>query len=130
VALRRSFTAADLLEYAALTDDPGIAVKKPPPGSGALSARVPEPLIGALFSCLLGMELPGLGTNYLKQETHWHADARIGETLTARVEITRIRPEKHLVDLATTCTGEDGRTIASGRALVHVADSAGARRNA
>lgn len=113
-ALARSFTVADVCEYAALADDP------------ADRDTVPEPLIGALFSCLLGMELPGLGTNYLKQETHWYAAARIGEPLTARVEIVRIRPAQHLVDLATTCTGEDGRPIAGGRALVYIADVAGA----
>lgn len=83
---------------------------------------VPEPLIGALFSYLLGVRLPGNGANYLKQETQFHRAARVGDALTARVEITRIRPEKHLVDLSTTCTGPDGRLVASGRALVSVRD--------
>jgi acyl dehydratase len=109
-ALKRAFSAEDVREYEALS------------GAAATRARVPEPLIGALFSRLLGMELPGPATNYLKQETRWHSDAGVGETLTARVEITRIRPDKHLVDLATACSGEDGRRIASGRALVYVAD--------
>jgi len=83
---------------------------------------VPEPLIGALFSYLLGVQLPGSGANYLKQETRFHRAARVGDALTARVEITRIRPEKHLVDLSTTCTGHDGQLIAKGRALVSVRD--------
>ena len=83
---------------------------------------VPEPLIGALFSYLLGVQLPGNGANYLKQETRFHEAAHVGDPLTARVEITRIRPEKHLVDLSTTCTDSNGRLIASGRALVAVRD--------
>jgi len=83
---------------------------------------VPEPLIGALFSYLLGVQLPGNGANYLKQETRFHYSARVGDALTARVEITRIRPEKNLVDLSTTCTDPDGQLIASGRALVSVRD--------
>jgi len=106
--LVRSFTAADLEDYAAVS------------GHRPGADRVPEPLIGALFSCLLGIRLPGLGTMYLKQETRWHSDAAVGEPLTARVEITRIRPEKYLVDLATTCRGVDGGLIADGRALVYV----------
>ena len=84
--------------------------------------QVPEPLLGALFSYLLGVKLPGLGTNYLKQETRFPATARVGESLTAQVEITRLRPDKRLVDLATTCQGADGRLIARGRALVYVGD--------
>jgi len=99
-------------EYAALTQQADVA------------DRVPEPLIGALFSYLLGVRLPGQGANYLKQEIRFHRVAHVGETLTARVEITRIRPEKHLVDLSTTCTDEAGRLIASGRALVSARDVA------
>ena len=85
---------------------------------------VPEPLIGALFSYLLGVKLPGFGTNYLKQDLRFHAPARPGEALTAEVRITRLRPEKHLADLATTCHGDDGRLICEGRALVLVRDVA------
>ncbi|RME67323.1 MAG: phosphate acetyltransferase, partial [Alphaproteobacteria bacterium] len=65
---------------------------------------------------------PGSGTNYLKQESMFLAPARVGETLTARLEITRIRADKPLVDLVTTCRGEDGRLICRGRALVYVKD--------
>lgn len=112
-ALTRCFSARDVAEYAALG------------GHAAAPDTVPEPLIGALFSRLLGMDLPGLGTNYLKQETRHHAPARLGEPLTARVAVTRLRPEKHLVDLATLCHGADGRLLAEGRALVYVRDVAG-----
>lgn len=84
--------------------------------------QVPEPLIGALFSYLLGVELPGFGTNYLKQEMHFEAAAPIGEPLTATVEITRLRPEKHLADLETICVDGSGKTICRGRALVLVRD--------
>jgi len=85
---------------------------------------VPEPLIGALFSYLLGVQLPGNGANYLKQETKFHRTARVGDALTARVEITRLRPEKNLADLSTTCTNTKGQLVASGRALVSVRDVA------
>ena len=83
---------------------------------------VPEPLIGGLFSCLLGRELPGFGTNYLKQEMRFLRPVLVGEPVTATVEITRIRPDKHLVDLATTCTDASGEVLCEGRALVLVGD--------
>nr|WP_275982078.1 phosphate acetyltransferase [Frigidibacter sp. ROC022] len=83
---------------------------------------VPEPLIGALFSYLLGVRLPGPGTNYLKQELRFLASAPLDTELTARVEITRLRPEKHLVDLRTTCRLPDGTLICDGRALVLARD--------
>lgn len=111
--ITRTFSAADLQEYARLS------------GHDTTGGLVPEPMIGALFSYLLGVRLPGLGTNYLKQETRYENAATIGEALTARVEITRLRPDKHLVDLVTTCYSADGRVVANGRALVYVGDLKG-----
>ena len=109
-ALERRFSQADLDAYAALAGyDAG--------------ETVPEPLIGALWSCLLGMHLPGIGTMYLKQETEHLAPVSIGETLRAEVVITGLRPEKYLVDLATHCYRGD-TLVATGRALVYVRDLA------
>jgi 3-hydroxybutyryl-CoA dehydratase len=106
----RTFSSQNLKQYRALS------------GHEVSSDQVPEPLIGALFSYLLGVKLPGLGTNYLKQETRFEAETKVGEALLAQVEITRLRPDKHIVDLATTCHHADGTLIASGRALVYVGE--------
>jgi len=81
-------------------------------------SAVPEPLIAGLFSYLLGEQLPGHGTNYLKQHMRFHAPARADEPLTARVTVTRLRRDKALVNLDTRCTGEGGRLICDGDALV------------
>jgi 3-hydroxybutyryl-CoA dehydratase len=109
VRTSRSFSRDDLAAFARLAGtEPG--------------DTVPEPLIGALFSYLLGVELPGFGTNYLKQEMRFLAPAPANTPLTAEVRIIRLRPEKHLVDLATTCSDGDGRLICEGRALVLVRD--------
>lgn len=94
-------------------------------GADADPGEVPEPLLAALFSYLLGVRLPGSGTNYLKQEIRFLTPAPIGRRLTARVEITRLRPEKHLCDLATELSDDSGRLVASGRALVLVKDVTG-----
>ncbi len=91
-------------------------------GNISHTGDVPEPLIGALFSYLLGVKLPGPGTNYLKQHLEFIEVAKVGERLTAQVTITQLRPEKHLVDLETICTKDDGTTICQGRALVYVRD--------
>jgi len=106
----KAFSAVDLQDYVKLS------------GQGVKGECVPEPLIGALFSFLLGMKLPGMGTMYLKQETRFLKSAVIGESLTAQVEITRLRPEKFLADLSTICQRADGETIATGHALVYVRD--------
>ena len=80
--------------------------------------QVPEPLIAGLFSRLLGMDLPGPGTMYLKQRLEYVQPARVGEPLVASVTITQLRPEKSLVDLDTLCTGATGQIVCRGQALV------------
>jgi len=91
-------------------------------GHSVTDGLIPEPLLAGLFSYLLGMKLPGLGTNYLKQETNYCGAAHVGDKVTASVEITRLRPDKHLVDLKTICRCVDGEIICTGRALVYVKD--------
>ena len=113
VRVSRAFSHRDIQDYIRLS------------GHEASHEQVPEPMIGALFSYLLGMRLPGLGTNYLKQETRFAGTALTGEVLTAQVEVTRLRPDKQLVDLVTTCRRPDGSLAASGRALVYVGDLKG-----
>ncbi len=110
----RTFSRADIAALHAVS------------GAPLSGDAVPEALINGLFSYLLGIELPGQGTNYLKQETEFLGSAHLGEAVTARVEITRLRPEKHLVDLATTCHTASGELIARGRALVLARDVVGA----
>ncbi|MBX3455855.1 hypothetical protein [Ferrovibrio sp.] len=110
-SITRSFSATDL---AAFHKQAGL--------QESTTDSVPEPLIGALFSYLLGVELPGFGTNYLKQEMQFLRPAPAGQPLSASVEITRLRPDKHLVDLRTACTGPDGTLYCEGRALVLAKD--------
>jgi len=106
----RSYDAAEVAAFLTLC------------GAAGPARQVPEPLIGALFSYLLGVRLPGYGTNYLKQEMHFLTAAPLDQPLTARVTLTRLRPEKNLADLETVCTAPDGVVICRGRALVLVRD--------
>lgn len=107
--LVRSFTAADYAALALLTGDGGDGI------------HVPEPLLAAMISTLLGTRLPGPGTNYLKQDLRFLAQARLGQPVTARVTVTRLRPAQGLVDLQASCIGADGALICEGRALVLIA---------
>lgn len=77
------------------------------------------------WSALLGVELPGLGTNYLKQQSWWLAPVPDGPVRLS-VQITGLRPDKKLVDLRTLAHCANGELLALGRALVSARDVAGA----
>ncbi|MEU8796323.1 hypothetical protein [Spirillospora sp. NPDC048819] len=103
--ISRVFTEADLAGYTELT------------GGAPETGTVPEPLIAGLFSTLLGTDLPGNGTMYLKQDLRFASPARPGEQIRATVTISAVRPEKALVNLRTVATA-GGRVLCEGEALV------------
>lgn len=118
----RGFERADIDDYVALSED-----TNPLYTDAALARRrgfdgpvVPLPLLAGMFSDLLGTRLPGRGTGWMKQSLRLRAAARLGEPLRATVRIVRLRTDKELVNLATDITGEGGRLVLQGEALVLV----------
>lgn len=75
-------------------------------------------LTASLISAVLGMRLPGPGTIYLAQELRFLRPVRIGDTITARVEVIELVKEKNLARLRTTCTNQEGEVVLDGTALV------------
>ena len=55
-----------------------------------------------------------LGTDKLRKR----APVRIGDTITARVEVLELLAEKNRVRLKTTCSNQDGVTVLTGEGLV------------
>jgi 3-hydroxybutyryl-CoA dehydratase len=71
-----------------------------------------------LFSTILGNILPGHGTIYLSQEVKFLAPVKIGDTITARVEVMELIPEKNRGKFRTSCLNQDGKIVADGVAWV------------
>jgi len=69
-----------------------------------------------LFSTLLGNILPGYGTIFLSQEVTFLAPVRIGDTITARVEVVELLAEKNRAKFRTTCINKDGQMVVDGTA--------------
>lgn len=118
----RSFCAADLDEYGDLSGDRNPIFRDDVEAQmrGFKSRIVPWPLLAGMFSDLLGTQLPGRGTGWMKQQLRYPSIAHPGEALTATVTITRLRADKELVNLATRVSTADGRVVCDGEALVLV----------
>jgi 3-hydroxybutyryl-CoA dehydratase len=66
------------------------------------------------FSTLLGNILPGHGTIYLSQEVKFLAPVRIGDTITAKVGLLELIPEKNRAKFRTSCVNQDGKLVVDG----------------
>jgi 3-hydroxybutyryl-CoA dehydratase len=75
-------------------------------------------LLAGLISTVIGTQLPGPGTIYVRQELDFLAPVRFGDTITARAEVMEILAEKNRVRLRTTCVNQEGKAVVDGVALV------------
>ncbi len=75
-------------------------------------------LLGGFISAILGNQLPGPGTIYIRQELNFLAPVRMGETITARAEVMEVIAEKNRIRLKTTCVNQDGTLVLDGEAIV------------
>jgi len=81
----------------------------------SFKGRIAHGLISVgLLSSILGNILPGHGTIYLSQEVKFLAPVRIGDTITAKVEVIELIPEKNRAKFRTTCTNQDGKEVVEG----------------
>lgn len=81
--------------------------------------RIAHGMLGAGFiSAVVGMQLPGAGTIYITQELRFLAPTRIGDTVTARVEVLEVIADKKRVRLKTECVNQEGKVILAGEAVV------------
>jgi len=75
-------------------------------------------LTAGFISAVLGCQLPGPGAVYLRQEVSFLGPVKIGDTITARAEVTEIDTAKGRVRLLTTCDNQDGKRVLTGEAVV------------
>jgi len=73
---------------------------------------------GALISAVLGTELPGPGTIYLKQSLEFRRPVGIGDTVTVRVSVKEKQPDKKRLVLDCICLNQDGEAVIEGEATV------------
>ncbi len=83
--------------------------------------RIAHGLLGAAFiSTAIGMKLPGPGTIYLGHSMKFMRPVRIGDTITARVEVASLNDEKQRVTLKTICTNQNQDVVIEGEALIKI----------
>ncbi len=115
----KTITEADILMFAAVsTDTNPVHLNAEVAAASQFGERIAHGMLSAgLISAVLGTQLPGHGTIYMGQTLRFRAPVKIGDTVTATVEVTALDPAKQRVTLKTTCTVGD-RVVIDGEATV------------
>ncbi|HYZ34176.1 MAG TPA: MaoC family dehydratase [Crenalkalicoccus sp.] len=117
----KTITEADIVLFAAVTGDTNpMHLNEEYAREGIFKARIAHGMLAAgLITKVLGTQLPGPGTIYLSQTLKFRRPVHIGDTVTARVEVTALHPERHRATLSTVCT-VGGQPVMEGEAYVSV----------
>ena len=75
-------------------------------------------LAGSYISALIGMELPGEGAVYMKQELTFLRPVYYGDTIRVEVTVEELPQEKKRAVLSTNCYNQEGKQVIAGSALV------------
>ena len=75
-------------------------------------------LTGSFISTVLGMKLPGPNSIYLSQSFSFTAPVKIGDTITAKVEVIEKQDEKKFIKLKTQVWNQHKKMVVDGEALV------------
>lgn len=124
----KTVTETDVVLYAGITGDFNpVHVNAVEAEGSRFGGRIAHGMLGAGFiSAVIAMKLPGPGTIYLGQTLRFTAPVRIGDTVTARVEVAEVVVRRRRVRLTTTCRNQRGELVMDGEATVMVPDESAA----
>lgn len=120
----KTVTETDIVLYAGITGDFNpVHVDAEVAARSMFGGRIAHGMLSAGFiSAAIGMKLPGPSAIYMSQSLRFVRPVKIGDTITARVEVIEIIAAKKRVRLATTCRNGAGETVIEGEALVMIPD--------
>ena len=116
----KTVSESDIYQFAGITGDFNPAhMNEEYAKKTFFKTRIAHGMLSAGFiSTAIGTKLPGTGSIYVKQDLRFLAPVRIGDTITARVEVIEIIAEKKRVRLKTTCINQEGTQVLDGEAVV------------
>ncbi len=114
--ISKTITETDINDFAKVTGDFNpVHLDQVYAEKTIFKGRIAHGLLSVgLLSNVLGNILPGHGTIYLSQEVRFLAPVRIGDTITAKVEVIELVPEKNRAKFKTTCMNQDGKEVVEG----------------
>ena len=117
----KTLTEADVMMFAGVSGDINPShINEEFAKTTRMKTRVVHGMLSAsLVSAVVGCKLPGPGCLYVNQTSNFRAPVMIGETVTARVTVTRLDVDRNLAEFETICDVA-GKTVVDGSALTWV----------
>ncbi|WP_245286927.1 MaoC family dehydratase [Bradyrhizobium sp. Tv2a-2] len=117
----KTVTEADILLFSGVCGDTNpLHLNQVYAETTRFKGRISQGMLSAgLISAVIGTRLPGPGSIYVSQNLRFTAPVRPGDTVTARVTVAELIPERNCTILRTRCTVGD-QIVIKGEAVVLV----------
>jgi acyl dehydratase len=117
----KTITAGDLRLYAELTGDENPLHFDEAFAGGTRFGRLIAQggVTAGLLSALVAMDLPGPGSVFMSQTLTYHRPVHIGDTLTARVEVVGLKPDKPVCHLRFAVTNQTTQIVLEAEAWTY-----------
>jgi 3-hydroxybutyryl-CoA dehydratase len=121
----KTITEADIVLFAGVSgDNNAVHINEEFASTTPFKGRIAHGMLSAsVISAAIANKLPGPGTIYMQQSLAFKAPVKAGDTVHAKVTVSKMIPEKRLVFLETICSVRGGVVI-TGEALVRVGSRA------
>ena len=116
----RTVTEHDIIRFAEITGDNNpVHTDESYAKNSIFKGRIAHGFLSASFiSTVLASKLPGPGTIYLKQDLDFKRPVRIGDEITAQVEVVAKEDKSKKITLRTICFNQKNTVVVDGQALV------------
>ena len=116
----KTITEYDISNFAGITGDFNpVHIDKIAAEKSIFKERIAHGMLTASFiSTVIGMYLPGKGSIYLEQNIKFLKPVKIGDTITAWVEIINFDSEKKIYSLSTWVENEQSTKVIDGTAKI------------
>lgn len=116
----KTISESDVYQFAGITGDYNpVHINSEYAGQSVFKERVAHGILTAGFiSAVLGTKLPGTDTIYLSQNLDFKAPVKIGDTITAEVEVLEKKDRKKIIRLRTIVKNQSDIIVVDGEAVV------------
>lgn len=116
----KTISESDIYQFAGITGDYNpVHINTEYANQSVFKERVAHGILTAGFiSAVLGTKLPGTDTIYLSQNLDFKAPVKIGDTVTAEVEVLEKKDRKKIIRLRTIVKNQLNVIVVDGEAVV------------
>lgn len=118
--IKKLFSEQDVMDFAEITTDRNPAhIDKDYASKTMFKKQIVHGMfVGSLFSAIFGVQMPGLGSIYIKQSLKFTKPVYFGDEITAKVVVKELKYDRNRVVFDCVAVNQNDETVIVGEAEI------------